>query len=212
MYISFEFDLAHQFADMIVLYPQIYKCDHRQPRVMALSAMGLNLGVFGSLPTMHAKNKKNPTTNAFMIFAPCGVLRVFVFMLKLQYMQVTYAPDEPRLFWLWEKLKDPQFEPHDGIKMVQVLGSLVYICGFTSELRLSKQMTGTSYNNVTFVATYFENDYNFPIWLPYLGKFFLSFFFKQYKIRVCNNWQSGNTCNFFCGTQISIILNKIRPL
>ena len=27
-----------------------------------------------------------------------------------------------------EKLKDPQFEPHAGIKMVQDLGSLVYIC------------------------------------------------------------------------------------
>ena len=26
-------------------------------------------------------------------------------------MQVTYAPDEPRLFWLREKPEDPQFEP-----------------------------------------------------------------------------------------------------
>ena len=27
-------------------------------------------------------------------------------------MQVTYTPDEPRLFWLHEKPEDPQFEPH----------------------------------------------------------------------------------------------------
>ena len=42
-------------------------------------------------------------------------------------MHVTYAPDKPRLVWLQEKPEDPQFEPHVGIKMVQVLGSLVYI-------------------------------------------------------------------------------------
>ena len=29
-----------------------------------------------------------------------------------------------------EKPEDPQFEPHAGIKMVEVLGSLVYICGY----------------------------------------------------------------------------------
>ena len=42
---------------------------------------------------------------------------------------MTYASDEPRLFWLWEKLEDPQFEPHAGIKMAQVLESPVYIYG-----------------------------------------------------------------------------------
>ena len=41
--------------------------------------------------------------------------------------QVTYAPDVPRLFWLRKMPEDPQFEPHAGIKMAQVLGSLVYI-------------------------------------------------------------------------------------
>ena len=44
-------------------------------------------------------------------------------------MQVTYTPDEPRLFWLRDKPEDPQFEPHAGIKMEQVLGTLMYICG-----------------------------------------------------------------------------------
>ena len=42
-------------------------------------------------------------------------------------MKVTYAPDKPQLFWLQEKPEDPQFEPNAGIKMVQVLGSPVYI-------------------------------------------------------------------------------------
>ena len=42
-------------------------------------------------------------------------------------MQVTYAPEEPQLFWLRETPEDPQFEPHARIKMAQVLGSLVYI-------------------------------------------------------------------------------------
>ena len=46
-------------------------------------------------------------------------------------MQVTYAHDEPRLFWLREIPEDPQFETHTitSIKMAQVLGSLVYIYG-----------------------------------------------------------------------------------
>ena len=39
-------------------------------------------------------------------------------------MQVTYAPDEPRLFWLREKPEDPNLSPHAGIKMAQVLDLL----------------------------------------------------------------------------------------
>ena len=38
-------------------------------------------------------------------------------------MQLTYAPDESQLFFLREKLQDPQIEPHAGIKMVQDLVS-----------------------------------------------------------------------------------------
>ena len=34
-------------------------------------------------------------------------------------MQLTYAPDEPRLFLLGEKPEDPQIEPHTGIKKAQ---------------------------------------------------------------------------------------------
>ena len=41
---------------------------------------------------------------------------------------MTYTPNESWLFWLQEKSKDPQFESHGGIKVVQVLGSPLYIC------------------------------------------------------------------------------------
>ena len=45
-----------------------------------------------------------------------------------QYMHVTYAPDEPRLFCFREKSEDPQIEPHAGIKMAQAYGiSGVYL-------------------------------------------------------------------------------------
>ena len=46
-------------------------------------------------------------------------------------MQMVYALDELRLFWLREKPEDPQFEPHAGIKMAQILESPVYIYGGT---------------------------------------------------------------------------------
>ena len=49
-------------------------------------------------------------------------------------MQVAYALDKLWLFWLQENPEDPQFEPHAGIKMVQVLGSPVYIYGHTITL------------------------------------------------------------------------------
>ena len=39
------------------------------------------------------------------------------------------VPDESQLFWSREKPKYPQFEPHAGMKMAQVLGSPLYIFG-----------------------------------------------------------------------------------
>ena len=73
-----------------------YPRDPRPPiptRVMVLSAMGLNLGVFGFLLTTHPKNNC-----VHDLRAPCSVLRLFVFTLRPWYMQVTHAPDEPWLF------------------------------------------------------------------------------------------------------------------
>ena len=109
--------------------PQIYTRYLRPPiplSVMVLSAiMGLNLGVFAFLA--------DPTRNVFAFLADpthknkCvhdlralrSALRVFDFTLILQYMQVTHALDEPRLFWLREKTqRPPNWDPcrdQDGV-------------------------------------------------------------------------------------------------
>ena len=45
-------------------------------------------------------------------------------------MKVTYMqPNKSQLFWLQDKPEDPQFQPHARIKMVQVMGSPLYIGG-----------------------------------------------------------------------------------
>ena len=58
-----------------------------------------------------------------------------LFTLRPQQMQMAYAPDELRLFWLWEKPEHPQFEPYARIKMAQVLGSPLYICEWSTTLQ-----------------------------------------------------------------------------
>ena len=79
---------------------------------------------------IHKYAKTNAKKNASTISAcHAAFYFVFIFMLRPQLMQVTYTPDKLQLFWLWEKPEDPQFEPHIGVKMVQVLGSPLYICG-----------------------------------------------------------------------------------
>ena len=75
---------------------------------------------------------KQMQNNTPTIFKPrvVPVLSVFIFILRLQQMLMTNAPDELWLFLLQEKnSSDPQFEPHAWTKMAQVLGSLVYSCG-----------------------------------------------------------------------------------
>ena len=110
---------------------QIHTSDTRlpiAPRVMASSAMGLNLGVFEVLCQPHLqKQMQNKCIHALK--APCRILCMIVFMLIPQYMQVTHALDEPQLFWLREKPEDPQIEFHAGIIDGTGSGSLVYICG-----------------------------------------------------------------------------------
>ena len=61
---------------------------------------GAQFSVFGLLPT--ARSRSQRVMQHFT--SACCTLRP-------QYMQVTYASDEPWLFWLQEKPKDPQFEP-----------------------------------------------------------------------------------------------------
>ena len=42
--------------------------------------------------------------------------------------------------------EDPQFEPHAGIKMAQVVGSPLYICGYKADLykTIVEKILGTS--------------------------------------------------------------------
>ena len=76
----------------------------------------------------HTRGNKHKQ-NVSMIFAPRAA---FYACLSSHSDRSTYAPDESRLFWSQEKLEYPQFEPHAGIKMVQVLASPVYICGMVT--------------------------------------------------------------------------------
>ena len=59
-----------------------------------------------------------------------GILRLFT---KCDQTAVDsgdlYPSNKSRLFWLQDKPEDPQFEPHARIKMVQVMGSPLYIGG-----------------------------------------------------------------------------------
>ena len=58
-------------------------------RVMASSAMGLKLGVFGSLPTTHTR-KQTQTKCVHNYCTPCGVLRMFIFTLGPQYIRTRW--------------------------------------------------------------------------------------------------------------------------
>ena len=82
---------------------------------------------------------------------------VFVFTRRLQYMQLTYAHDELRLFWLREKPKDHQIEPHAGVKMAQ--GILVYICGYN----WMHMMHGQSFACFLYISQIYTRDPRPPI-------------------------------------------------
>ena len=92
-------------------------------------------GVFGFLPTTHAETDANKMRSR----SSCAVQRF-----KRVYLpssdRSTYTRDKSWLFWLREIPKYLQLEPHAGIKMVQVLGSPVYICGFGSKPCICDQM------------------------------------------------------------------------
>ena len=116
--------------DYITIYLKKYKREvhwmggnhiFTPPCAMASSAMGSIWGL-RFLPTTHAKS------NAFMIFM-CHVVfyACFIVTLRLQLMQwhtsggyvtavdaVTNAPDEPWLFWFWEKPEAPKLSSMPG--------------------------------------------------------------------------------------------------
>ena len=94
---------------------------------------------------------------------------------------------KPRLFWLREKLKDPQFEPHAGIKMAQVLGSLVYIYDsimntYTKQNHIVAEMTAITYGGESFWA----------------GSFCPTRFFFFFVVASCLNIQLISECTNFC--------------
>ena len=80
---------------------------------------GAHIEGFGWAFAEHTRKNKCKT-NAHRAAFHC----VFIFPLRLQQIQVTYGPDEPRLFWFQRKTR---IEPLDRFKMAQVLGSILYI-------------------------------------------------------------------------------------
>ena len=116
--------------------PQIHTKDTRlsmPPRVMASSAMDLILGVLRFLPTTPAKAsakqmRSRSSCPAQLLTPDCLHAQTAVDTANLRTWRTTFIFDEPRLFWLRKKPKDPQIEPHGGIKIVQGLVSLTYIC------------------------------------------------------------------------------------
>ena len=94
---------------------------------MALSAMELKLGVFGVLPTRHAKTNAKPMRPR----SSCTV-RHFTRVLTSRSDRSRCSDitsDEPPWFWLQENPKTHIWAP---IKMAQVQGSPVYIYGYTT--------------------------------------------------------------------------------
>ena len=96
--------------------------------VIPSSAMELQLGVFGSQDSgfcwLHMKTKHKQ--NAYMIFVCCATFHT---CLSSRSDCSTYSITRwITVTLITEKTRIPQL----GIKMVQVLGSLVYICGKSS--------------------------------------------------------------------------------
>ena len=93
--------------------------------------MGLNLGVFGFLLTKHvkitAKQMRPRSLRAMQRFALVCLQAQIALLVCKQHMHLT----NHGYFDYGKNPKTPQIQPHAGIKMAQVLRSLVYICGDT---------------------------------------------------------------------------------
>ena len=61
--------------------------------------------------------------------APRGILYTFYFHAQTVVDAGDIRTWQTMVIWLREKAEDPQFEPHAGIKILQVLESPVYIYG-----------------------------------------------------------------------------------
>ena len=89
---------------------------------------GAPIGVFKFLPTTHTEtntNKMCPRSSCTMGYFTCG--------LSSCSDHSTYTLDKSSQ----EKPEYPQLEPHARIRIVQVLGSLVYICVHASPFEIS---------------------------------------------------------------------------
>ena len=105
--------------------PQIYTRDTRlaiPPHVMASSVMGLNLGVFGLLPTTDAKaNAKQMCLKSLCaVQHRCLHVHTAVHACNTRTWRTT--------FWLWKNPKTPKLSPMQGSRWRRFWLSLVYIC------------------------------------------------------------------------------------
>ena len=141
---------------------------------MASSAMGLKLEVFEVLPITYAKTNK---TNASTIFARCAVF----------YTCLSSCSDRSRCRWhthpinygyfdYWKKPENPQFEPHAGIEIVQVLGSLLYICASVLSHKSNFVMAASVYQHLLLTCLWTLWEVYTQVWV------FLFFFLRESEI------------------------------
>ena len=84
--------------------------------------------------TRKNKRKKKCTHN---LCAPCDVLCMFIFILQMTCAVHIAHMMNHGYFDYGKNPNHPQFEPHAGLKTVQVWGSPLYIGGFTTDLFIS---------------------------------------------------------------------------
>ena len=125
--------LIHLFlvCNCTLWHSQTYTGHTRPPilsRVITSSAMGLQLR-YSNICTTHMKtnfNKMCPQllrTCVRLYRVPCGFLQVFIFTLRSQQIQVTYAHEKSGLFRSPERPKYPKLESHVGRKIAPILES-----------------------------------------------------------------------------------------
>ena len=117
---------AFFFPQNIMLWSQIYTRDTRLPiplRVMASSAMGLNLGSSCFLPTTQAKAYAKQMRSRFSRAA-----QHFTCVCPAVHAGNT-CTWRTTIILITGKTWRPQIKPHARIKMVHGLVSLLYICG-----------------------------------------------------------------------------------
>ena len=117
------------FDTICVFLQQPYKGDPR-PCLTLYSAIGLKLGVSGLLRTTSAK------TNAIQM-RPRSARAVLCFTRVYLHAQTVHVVDAGDICMWWTtvvlikgKTWRPQYEPHSGIRMAQVLLSPLFGCGF----------------------------------------------------------------------------------